>query len=128
MDHHPAAEVIVETVSFLLEHSKSSEHEAIKQRVQEFSDTFDNLVEMEEEYVTKMEASLPLWVQFNEHKNQLADWLVGAEEVYSERLQSGDPDLTERSLRNAEVGNRSIYYGTCSMVLVLSVSYQVKKD
>lgn len=60
---------------------------------------------LEDDYVSKMEASLPLWVQFNEHKRQLADWLLGAEEVYSNNLYSGDPDLTERSLRNAEVGN-----------------------
>ena len=102
-DHQPAAEIIEETLPFLLEHSKSCEHDAIKQRVQEFVDMFANVTEMENEYVFKMEKSVPLWVKFNEHKEQLSQWLAGAEDDYNQRLQSGDADLTLRSLRNAEV-------------------------
>ena len=104
-DHRPAAEIIEDTLPFLLEHSKSCEHDAIKQRVQEFGDMFANVTEMEDEYVFKMEKSVPLWEKFNEHKEQLTHWLAGAEDAYQQRLQSGDADLTLRSLRNAEVCN-----------------------
>ena len=72
-------------------------------REKEFVDMFANVTEMENEYVFKMEKSVPLWVKFNEHKEQLSQWLAGAEDDYNQRLQSGDADLTLRSLRNAEV-------------------------
>ena len=91
-------------MQFLLEHSKNCEHDAIKQRVQEFSEKFDGLVEMEADYVSKMEASVPLWVQFNDHKKLLTQWLAGAEDTYNDRLQSGDAELTRASLINAQVG------------------------
>lgn len=118
-DHHEAAEVILETLDFLLEHSKSSEHEAIKQRAQEFSDMFDQLADMEGTYVSNMEASLPLWVQFNQHKQELSSWLVGAEQLYaSEHLQSGDADVTEQSLKNARVSHHCSYNPLLSFSLV----------
>lgn len=107
-EHKPAAEVIIETEEFLLEHSRLSDRPPIQERVRQFQELFEATAESVQEYVDNMESALPLWEEFNQYQARLSDWLVGADQTYSNQLQSGDAIITERSLRNAEVGSMCI--------------------
>ena len=103
-EHKPAAEVIIETEEFLLEHSRRSERPQIEERVKQFQELFEGTAESVQEYVDKMESALPLWEDFNQCQAHLSQWLVGADQTYSSHLQLGNAIVTEKSLRNAEVG------------------------
>ena len=102
-EHKPAAEVIIETEEFLLEHSRRSERSQIEERVKKFQELFEATAESVQEYVDKMGSSLPLWEEFNQCQAHLSQWLVGADQTYLNGLQLGNAIVTQHSLRNAEV-------------------------
>jgi hypothetical protein len=103
-EHKPAIEVIIVTESFVLEHTKKSTHAATTQRVKDLKDKFDNLEGSERIYVENLVQSVPLWEEFNRHKEGLAQWVEEADGIFnSDKLRPGNAFVTEQNLKNAEV-------------------------
>ena len=92
---------MLNTIPFLVEHSRKAVREEIKLRAEEHSQRYDQLKQFLGSYVGDLKDSIPFWQEFNQQTEDLGQWLTQAnEELESDRTQPGNATVTESSLRN----------------------------
>ena len=99
--HESESEFVMNTVPFLVEHSRKAVREEIKLRAEEHSQRYNQLREFLGGYVGDLKDSIPFWKEFNLQTEDLGQWLRQTnEELESDRTQPGNATVTENSLRN----------------------------
>ena len=100
---------IHKSVDFLIEHSQKTEREEVAARAKDYVQRYHSLLTSVDTYVRNMQDSIPLWKEFNDQYQTMAEWLGHVDgELGSEHTQPGNAIMTERSLETTEVcGRRS---------------------
>lgn len=99
LEHDEARLFLLDTVPYLVEHSRKSEREDMKLKAEDFDQRCNELRKTLNIHVAMLKDSIPFWEQFNSNVNDLSQWLAGVNaNLSSEHVQFGSAMVTEKSL------------------------------
>jgi len=101
--HQDECDFIGKTIPFLVQHSRKEYREALKTEGLDFIKRYNSLLSSEETYTNNLRESIPLWEEFKQRSQHLAEWVHKAnDELSSDRVASGNASITRASLDNAQ--------------------------
>ena len=99
LEHDEPRVFLLDTVPYLVEHSRKSEREDMKLKAEDFDQRCKELRKTLSTHMAMLKDSIPFWEQFNSNVSDLSQWLAGVNaDLSSENVQFGSATVTEKSL------------------------------
>ena len=98
-DHDEARDFILNTVPYLVEHSRKKDREEMKLKADEFNQRHEKLGKSLNDHIVMLKDSIPFWKKFNSNVEELSQWLEEVNSgLVSDKVQFGNATVTEESL------------------------------